>query len=212
MIQYFFIFEQNANSIVYAKPKSKQGLFKNTIALIPQKVQFSKMKVAERVSTKWENYSLLMQKFSDNILLGCFLQEKLAKESEIYQMFARIFSAMPDLKRLKNDTKFKTLVKREIVKVNEGRGDALRKISKVSDEIEERVRKETERQLSKASELLDIANEMDEVIEIAKDAEESATEVKQEAWTLNMKMKIFLYSSSLVILALGVLFVVNVFL
>ncbi len=210
MIQYFFIFEKNANSIVYAKPKSKQAVFKNTVAMIPQKVQFSKMQIAERVSTKYDNYNLLMQKFSDSILLGCFLQEKLARESEIYQMFARIFAAMPDLKRLKGDTKFKELVKREILKLNEGRGDTLRKITKVSDEIETRVRKETERQLNKASELMDIANEMDEVIEIARDAEESATEVKQEAWVLNIKMKVFLLGSTLVIIALGVLFVLNV--
>ncbi len=210
MIEYFFIVDNSSNSIVFAKPKENQDRFKNTMGLISSKVKFATMIVKERFESKYESSDLLLQKMSATLLFGCFVKNVGNRKGPLYQMFTTVFSNLPDTKTIKQNLKFKELVKAEIADYNSGKRDTLKRISKLSDQAESKVQKELERQMANASKLVETSEQLEDVLVIAKENTELASSVRTESWIYNMRMQLFLYGSTALLIGLGVLFFIKI--
>lgn len=206
MIQYFFIVDNSANSIVFEAPKEEHDRFKDTLGLISSKVKFTSMKIAERFESKYEELDFLLQKMTDTLLFGSFVKNVGNRKGPLFKMYDKLFANVTDVKTLKQNERFKALVKKEIADYNSAKGDMLKKISDLQSQAEEQVRREQERQNQKAAELLDLNNELEETLEIAIENKEAASEIKTQVWILDLKMKLFLFGSTILIIGLGALF------
>jgi len=210
MIQYFFIVDNSANSIVFEAPKEEHDRFKDTLGLISSKVKFTTMAISERFESKYEDLDLLLQKMTDTLLFGCFVKNVGNRKAPLYKMYVKLFANITEIKTLKQNDKFKALVKKEIADYNSAKGDMLKKISDLQSQAEEQVRREQEKQNQKAADLLNMNNELEETLEVAIENRETASEIKTQVWILDLKMKLFLFGSSILIIGLGALFLFRI--
>ena len=195
MIHFFFIFDHNANSIVFSKPKSQLSKFKNSLAFIKQKTNFSKMPVLEKVITRYETFDLLMQKMQESILFGSFVKAGANKNNFVYDMFKKICEHMPQIKSLKGNSEFKTFVKIELLAFNKDKGDSLNKITNISLTIQKNLQNQIGRQKSNAKDLQIVSDEMEETKQEAAKLSGNANELKDEYANINAKIMLFIYGS-----------------
>ncbi len=209
MIHYFFIFDQNANLIVFAKPKSNQKQFKNTLTLINQKTQLAKMQPLERQQLKHERFELVLQKMDPRYAFGCFVSDNMKEFARVYAMFGRLRERMPDPRALKKSKDYRRLVKQTIISFNASKPPPLERITTLSNVLENKLEREIDRNQSTASDLLNISNQLTEATMEAEEAQAHSKVVVHQAKMLNFKMKLFVAGFLVLIFTMAVLFVLN---
>jgi len=209
MIQYFFIFDQNANLIVFAKPKSNQKQFKGTLGLINQKTQLTKMQPLERQTLKHERFELVLQKMDLRYAFGCFVTDNVKEFARVYALFRRLYERMPDPKTLKKSKDYRKLVKQSLISFNTSKPPPLERISAITEVLEGKLEREIDRNESTASELLDISNQLTEASNYADEAQSHSKVALYQAKILNFKMKLFIAGFLILIFTMALLFILN---
>ena len=209
MIQYFFIFDQNANLIVFAKPKSNQKQFKGTLGLINQKTQLVKMKPLERQTLKHERFELVLQKMDPRYAFGCFVTDNIIEFARVYALFGRFYERMPDPKTLKKSKEYRRFVKQSIIAFNTSKPPPLERISTVAEVLENKLEREIDRSRSTVSDLVNISNQLIEADKHAKEAQTHSKVAVYQAKMLDFKMKLFLAGFLILIFIMAALFFLN---
>lgn len=195
----------HANTIVFSEPLPAPEKYQGVLAFVNKKIKFNKLKVTERIEKDFEKEHVYFQKLSDQILVGCFASVEPNKRRFVYQLMEGCFDkAEENYKDLNKNVDYRKLVQKDIDDFVKGKNDTIKKINRVADKIEQQTQMQIQKELDKANQLLKIKTDMEEANDIAKDNAAQAESIKREAWLIHLKMMLFVYGSTGVIVLGGV--------
>lgn len=208
MFKYYFMVDFNANTIVFSEPFPAPEKYQGVLAFVNKKIKFGKLKVTERVEKEFEKQHVYFQKLSDQILVGMFADVEKSKTRFVYKLMEDIFDkAEENYKDLNKNSDYRKLVQKDIDDFVKGKNDNIKKINKIADKIEEETHRQIQKEIAKADQLLRIKTDVEEANEIAIDNQKQAEAIKREAWLIHLKMLVFFYgTTALVVLGGGFVF------
>lgn len=208
----FVLIDFSANAIVFSEPNPLPEKHKGLLNFVNRKIQFSRVKVNERLEHDYDGLPFYAIKMSEKHLVGSIVEDPNPKRRLIYKLLETCFdhaSAQEGFDKSRVDlnanSALRELIIREIADFERGKGDVGRKISNLQKKIGERTSNQIEKEMRKMDDLMEVKTDVEDTEKKAIENEQNAKIVKREAFLLNAKMWLLVYGSTILIIAGGFL-------